>query len=102
MSEHVKNGDISRRPNLKLVFSDLIYGLSLNIVAFNQKGEDSEEVILQLKLNSPSTISSTSTLSGEILSEEKEITWLSSDLNDDAYIYQDQCSLKLWGILCGA
>ncbi|MDO8264959.1 MAG: Ig-like domain-containing protein, partial [Candidatus Parcubacteria bacterium] len=60
---------------------------TLSITAVNEKGEESEEVVLKVKLNSPPKILSSSLIAGEILFGQKEINWASTDLNNDKLIF---------------
>lgn len=69
------------------------YGYNaLSIIAFNEKREDSEEILLNLKLNSAPEILSTSISQGETFSAEKEINWTISDLNNDELIFSIEYS----------
>ena len=64
----------------------------LSIIAVDKKGEESGEVVLKIKFNTPPKISSTSIVAGEILSGQKEITWTSFDLNDDKLVFSIEYS----------
>jgi len=59
---------------------------TLSIFGFNEKNEQSGEVVLKVKLNKPPKITITSSFE-EIISGEKEITWVASDLNDDKLVF---------------
>jgi hypothetical protein len=65
---------------------------TLSIVNVDKKGEESGEVVLKIKLNSPPKISSTSIGAKEIISGQKEIIWLSSDSNDDKLVFSIEYS----------
>ncbi|MDO8601306.1 MAG: hypothetical protein Q7R46_01340 [bacterium] len=65
---------------------------TLSIVAVDEKGEESGEVILKIKLNVPPKISSDSIIDGEKLSGQKDISWTSSDQNGDRLIFSIEYS----------
>jgi len=64
---------------------------TLSIVGVNEKGEESEEVVLKVKLNSPPKISITSSFE-KIISGEKEINWVASDSNEDKLVFSIEYS----------
>lgn len=65
---------------------------TFSIVALDKKNEESEEVVLKIKLNIPPKISSTSIVEGETLSGQKEIGWVSFDPNDDKLVFSIEYS----------
>jgi len=79
--------------NVSLSLTAANYGNNtLSITAIDEKGEESEEVVLKIKLNSPPKILSSSLVAGETLSGQKEIGWTSSDLNGDNLLFSIEYS----------
>lgn len=79
--------------NVPLTLTVANYGNNtFSIIAINEKEEESEEAVLKVKLNSPPEILSISIVAEEILSGQKEITWASSDLNDDKLVFSIEYS----------
>jgi hypothetical protein len=65
---------------------------TLSIIALNEKGEESQEVVLKLKLNSPPKILSVLFTDKKVLSGQEDISWTSYDANDDKLVFSIEYS----------
>lgn len=75
---------------------------TLSIIAVNQAGEDSEEVVLRVKLNSPPEIIFVTQFGEVALFGDHELVWDTRDPNDDPLTFRVEFSNDggvTWGVL---